>query len=94
MAFKDFTDKENLALEEISRIDEWEFSTLAGLVKHELYNGRSFKNSVMTVLARAKRPVEIDPKRAELLKKVQTLRDQLLLNYNNDLELKKAGILK
>ncbi len=94
MAFREFTEEEAFALKEISRIDEWENGVLDNLVKHQIINGRSFKNAVMTCLARAKRPVEIDPKRADLLKKVQDLRDKLLLEYNNNQELKKVGILK
>ena len=91
---EDFTDFQNESLETIAKIDDWSLETLKASVRNRMFEGQSFQRSVMLTLSSAKRPVEIDPKRAELLKKVQTLRDQLLLNYNNDLELKKAGILK
>jgi hypothetical protein len=89
----EFTEFENESLETISKIDEWELSTLKSLVKGKMFEGKSFQRAVMLVLSQAKRPVEVDPKKKELLAKVVELRDKMLKEFN-DHRAKKAGIIK
>ena len=89
----EFTDFENESLETIAKIDEWELSTLKSLVKGKMFEGKSFQRAVMLVLSQAKRPVEVDPKKKELLAKVVELRDKMLKEFN-DRQAKKAGIIK
>ena len=89
----EFTEFENESLETISKIDEWELSTLKSLVKGKMFEGKSFQRAVMLVLSQAKRPVEVDPKKKELLAKVVELRDKMLKEFN-DHQAKKAGIIK
>ena len=89
----EFTEFENESLETISKIDEWELGTLKSLVKGKMFEGKSFQRAVMLVLSQAKRPVEVDPKKKELLAKVVELRDKMLKEFN-DHRAKKAGIIK
>jgi hypothetical protein len=89
----EFTEFENESLETISKIDEWELGTLKSLVKGKMFEGKSFQRAVMLVLSQAKRPVEVDPKKKELLAKVVELRDKMLKEFN-DHQAKKAGIIK
>jgi hypothetical protein len=89
----EFTEFENESLETISKIDEWELSTLKSLVKGKMFEGKSFQRAVMLVLSQAKRPVEVDPKKKELLAKVAALRDKMLKEFNEH-QAKKAGIIK
>ena len=89
----EFTEFENESLETISKIDEWELSTLKSLVKGKMFEGKSFQRAVMLVLSQAKRPVEVDPKKKELLAKVVELRNKMLKEFN-DHRAKKVGIIK
>ena len=89
----DFTDFEKNSLVEISRIDDWEFSTFTSLVKGKMFEGMSFQRSVMLVLSQAVRPVEVGPKKKELLAKVVALRDSMLKEFEAH-QAKKAGIIK
>ena len=89
----EFTEFEENSLAEISRIDEWELSTLKSLVKGKMFEGKSFQRAVMLVLSQAKRPVEVDPKKKELLAKVVALRDSMLKEFEAH-QAKKAGIIK
>ena len=89
----ELTEFEENSLVEIARIDEWELSTLQSLVKGKMFEGKSFQRAVMLVLSQAKRPVEVDPKKKELLAKVVELRDKMLKEFN-DHRAKKAGIIK
>ena len=89
----EFTEFENESLETISKVDEWELSTLRSLVKGKMFEGKSFQRAVMLVLSQAKRPVEVDPKKKELLAKVVALRDSMLKEFESH-QAKKAGIIK
>ena len=89
----EFTEFENESLETISKVDEWELSTLRSLVKGKMFEGKSFQRAVMLVLSQAKRPVEVDPKKKELLAKVAALRDKMLKEFNEH-QAKKAGVIK
>ncbi len=91
--FREFTEEEKNALSEIARIDEWAIEELQGLVKHELFNGRSFKNAVMQVLSHAKRPVDPDPKRDEIVEKARALRDKMFAEFTSWKEKQKKGVL-
>jgi hypothetical protein len=90
---KELTEFEENSLIEISRIDQWELSTLKSLVMNKMFEGKSFQRSVMLTLSQAVRPVEVDPKKKELLAKVVELRNKMLKEFNEH-QAKKAGIIK
>jgi hypothetical protein len=90
---KELTEFEENSLIEISRIDQWELSTLKSLVMNKMFEGKSFQRSVMLTLSQAVRPVEVDPKKKELLAKVVDLRNKMLAEFNAH-RAKKAGIIK
>ena len=90
----EFTEFENESLATIAKIDEWELSTIKSLVKGKMFEGKSFQRAVMLVLSQAKRPVEVDPKKKELLARVVELREQMLKDYNDHQAAKKARVIK
>lgn len=93
MDYVEFTPEQTHGLDEISRIDEWDRDVLEKLVRQRMFEGKSFQRAIMLVLSQAKRPVDVDPKRKEILEKAVKLRDKMMEDYNNYQAQKKAGVI-
>jgi len=95
---KDFTEPEQVALEKISVVDDWDLNVLESLVRKKIHEGYSFKYSVMHTLAHAKRPLdEDDPKvikAKELANKVVELREKMLKDYEKHQQEKKDRLVQ
>lgn len=85
MASQEFTEKEQLALVEIARIDDWPLERLERAVRNRMFDGTSFKRAVMLTLATAERPVEEDKKITDMRLRVEKMKQEAVARFKNSL---------